>query len=179
MSASLNLHFIGSEADVPLLDRLQGVPMIGMDSEWRPTLNPFTEQRLAIFQLSGETDAYIIDLIALANNQVLDAKLTQIFTDEQSLCLGFAFGSDTSMFKESLSEMNFFKRFTRFLDVQTYWQAINKEKNQIGLAKVVETILGKPLCKGEQMSNWELRPLRQSQVHYASLDAACLIPILN
>ena len=47
------------------------------------------------------------------------------------------------------------------------------------MAKVVETILGKPLCKGEQMSNWELRPLRKSQTHYASLDAACLIPILN
>ena len=111
------MHFIGTEADIPLLDRLQGVPMIGMDSEWRPTLNPFTEQRLAIFQLSSETDAYIIDLVALVNSQALDAKLTSIFTDERSLCLGFAFGSDTSMFKESLSEMNFFKRFARFLDV--------------------------------------------------------------
>ena len=28
--------------------------------------------------------------------------LTAIFTDEATLCLGFAFSSDTSMFKESL-----------------------------------------------------------------------------
>ena len=95
--------------------------MIGMDSEWRPTVKPFTEQRLAIFQLSSETDAYVIDLVALANSQVLDQKLTAIFEDERSLCLGFAFGSDTSMFKESMPHMNFFKKFARFLDVQTYW----------------------------------------------------------
>ena len=160
MNPDINLHFIGSEADLPLLDRLQGSPMIGMDSEWRPNVKPFAEQNLAIFQLSNETDSYVIDLIALANYEALDAKLTAIFTDDRSLCLGFAFGSDTSMFKESLPSMNFFKTFARFLDVQTYWQAINKEKNQIGLAKVVTTVLGKPLCKGEQMSNWELRPLR-------------------
>ena len=72
--------------------------MIGMDSEWRPTLKPFAEQRLAIFQLSSTTDSYVVDLVALKDNALLDAKLIQIFTDERSLCLGFAFGSDTSMF---------------------------------------------------------------------------------
>ena len=75
--------------------------------------------------------------------------------------------------------MNFYRKFARFLDVQTYWCAIKKEKNQIGLAKVVEQIMGKPLCKGEQMSNWERRPLRQSQMHYAALDATCLPPIFE
>jgi len=117
MTPGINLHFIDSEDKVALLDRLIGVPMIGMDSEWRPTVKPFAEQRLAIFQLSSETDAYIIDLISLANNPILDAKLTEIFTDDRSLCIGFAFGSDTSMFKSSLPEMNFFKKFARFLDV--------------------------------------------------------------
>ena len=97
---------------------------------------------MAIFQLSSETDAFVIDLVTLANSQMLDQMLTEIFTDDRSLCLGFAFASDTSMFKQSLPNMNFFKRFARFLDIQTYWQAIKKEKNQTGLAKVVEVIFG-------------------------------------
>jgi len=117
VSPSINVHFVDTEDKVSLLDRLVGAPMIGMDSEWRPSIKPFTEQRLAIFQVSSETDAFIIDLIALANNHILDAKLIEIFTDERSLCIGFAFGSDTSMFKESLPKMQFFKRFSRFLDV--------------------------------------------------------------
>ena len=129
MADTVTVHFIGSEADVPLLDKLAGASMIGMDSEWRPNVKPFTEQRLAIFQISSKTDAYVIDLITMANNPVLDVKLTEIFTDERSLCIGFSFGSDTSMFKESLPQMEFFKKFARFLDVQDYWSAIKNEKN--------------------------------------------------
>ncbi len=81
MENSVNLHFIETESQVELLGRLKGVPMIGMDSEWRPTVKPFAEQKLAIFQLSSATDAYVIDLIALKDNMVLDAMLTEIFTD--------------------------------------------------------------------------------------------------
>jgi len=178
MKQSIQVHFIGSEADVAKLNELRGAPLIGMDSEWRPTVKPFADQRLAILQLSSELHAFVIDLIALKDNVVLDVMLTEIFTNENSLCLGFSFGSDTSMFKNSLPQMSFYKRFARFLDVQTYWQAVKQEKNQIGLAKVVETLFDKPLCKGEQMSNWEKRPLRMSQLHYASLDAACLPPLV-
>eukprot|EP00353_Schmidingerella_taraikaensis_P004688 CAMPEP_0185574000 /NCGR_PEP_ID=MMETSP0434-20130131/5562_1 /TAXON_ID=626734 ORGANISM="Favella taraikaensis, Strain Fe Narragansett Bay" /NCGR_SAMPLE_ID=MMETSP0434 /ASSEMBLY_ACC=CAM_ASM_000379 /LENGTH=160 /DNA_ID=CAMNT_0028190409 /DNA_START=1552 /DNA_END=2034 /DNA_ORIENTATION=+ len=75
--------------------------------------------------------------------------------------------------------MKFYEKFARFLDLQSFWQAIKKEKNQIGLAKVVESIFDKPLCKGEQMSNWEKRPLRKSQQHYGALDAVCLVQLLS
>lgn len=40
-------------------------------------------------------------------------------------------------------------------------------KNHNGLSKLTCRLLGYPLDKSEQCSDWENRPLRASQVHYA------------
>lgn len=39
--------------------------------------------------------------------------------------------------------------------------------------------MGKPLLKSSQISDWKQRPLTELQLHYASLDAHCLIGILD
>ena len=114
----------------------------------------------ALLQLSDETTAYLIDLIALANNEVLDEVLTKIFTHEESLCLGFSFRSDLEVFSGHFADMNFYKSMTNFVDVQTYFGKVCISSSQNGLAKVVQHIHQVKLCKGEQMSNWERRPLR-------------------
>ena len=136
--------------------------MVGMDSEWRPTMTKFDNMRPALLQLSDEHTAYLIDLVALSGNQFLDDVLTQIFTNQNTLCIGFSFKSDLDVFARHFPTMKFYKLFVNFIDAQTYYGKVCIASNQSGLAKVCKHLLQQEMCKGEQMSNWEKRPLRLS-----------------
>jgi len=72
LPAHVKVTFIGTEKDCEILRSLTGKDMVGMDSEWRPQMTKFDVMRPALLQLSDENNAYLIDLIALANSQVLD-----------------------------------------------------------------------------------------------------------
>ena len=68
------------------------------------------------------------------------------------------------MLASCLPEMLFYKTITNFIDAQSYFAKIQKlDHNTPGLATVVKTLFGKEVCKGEQVSDWEKRPLRLTQ----------------
>ncbi|XP_062815191.1 exonuclease mut-7 homolog isoform X3 [Anolis carolinensis] len=46
-----------------------------------------------------------------------------------------------------------------------------------GLSLLVQEVLGSPLDKAEQLSDWEKRPLREEQLLYAASDAYCLLEV--
>lgn len=48
-----------------------------------------------------------------------------------------------------------------------------------GLSLLVKDVLGKPLDKTEQLSNWDKRPLREDQIIYAAADAYCLLEVFE
>lgn len=50
---------------------------------------------------------------------------------------------------------------------------------KLGLARVCQHYLGKPLDKAEQCSMWSNRPLSESQRAYAALDAWTCVAIYN
>ena len=49
----------------------------------------------------------------------------------------------------------------------------------VGLSEVVLTLLGKPLDKFMQMSNWNRRPLTEGQICYAAQDAHVLLALYD
>ncbi|KAG2432790.1 hypothetical protein HXX76_008525 [Chlamydomonas incerta] len=50
---------------------------------------------------------------------------------------------------------------------------------QISLSRLVNLVLGKPLDKEEQRSQWAARPLSESQLSYAAADVACLVSLFD
>lgn len=68
------------------------------------------------------------------------------------------------------------------MELQDYYQKVchdPKSYGGLGLAAVCLFCLGQKLCKVEQMSNWELRPLRYSMEHYSAMDAWILTQIAD
>jgi len=81
LPSSVYVHFIGNEYDCERLDRLIGKEFVGVDCEWRAFHGDGTNSigAVAIIQISSDSDAFVIDLIALAESKVLDAVMCHIF----------------------------------------------------------------------------------------------------
>ena len=78
------------------------------------------------------------------------------------------------MFERFYPKMKFYNNIPKFIDAQNFYQKIFNDNQSTSLTNVCEHLLKKKLCKNERLSNWEKRPLRSSQKHYAALDAYCL-----
>jgi ribonuclease D len=162
LPSDVRVEVIDSVVDIPKLDVLLSEPYIGVDSEWRPSLTKFHTTYPALFQISGAKDCFLIDFVAFRDSPHIDEKLTQIFTNPKSTIVGFSFSSDVSQFAKKFPRLKFYRYAARFIDAQTYYSRVCTAQAQTGLAKVAEKIMGKAICKREQMSNWERRPLRNS-----------------
>ena len=97
------------------------------------------------------------------------------------MIVGFGFSADLSQFKKFCPQLHFIENIPRFVDAQTYYKLVYpgfKDDGGFSLARVCEKVMEKKLCKKEQMSNWENRPLRYSQEHYGAMDAWVLTEVM-
>ena len=58
-----------------------------------------------------------------------------------------------------------------FIDIVKLFKAKYPSETQNSLAYMAEKLVGKKISKFEQRSNWNRRPLKKTQTHYAALDA--------
>ena len=64
-----------------------------------------------------------------------------------------------------------------YYEIPQIFKALVPGDKYFGLAHITEVIIGKKLSKGDQCSNWNLRPLRKAQLHYGAMDSVVLLKI--
>ena len=149
---------------------------IGIDTEWKQSMNIQNKIEVSIIQMCDftEKNIMIIDLITLNKINNFYEYFEKMFKNKKFI--GFSFDkNDLLALPSQISKILLNCEFYDIIDLYQY----NVLKKARSLKYTCEEILGKSLCKYEQCSNWEMRPLKESQLHYASLDSLVCIKLFK
>ncbi|XP_043287012.1 exonuclease mut-7 homolog [Venturia canescens] len=170
---------------------LTGVQIVGIDAEWKPSFG-VKQSAVALIQIATESGVYIFDVITMGKeyNDLWMGMREALFENKNIIKLGFGLAQDMAIIHETLPALSHVKASGHdYVDLLNVWQRLIKDHNFVfpykgderftkqNLSKLVEISLGRRLNKADQFSNWERRPLRESQIIYAALDAYCLLEV--
>ena len=164
-----DIIFVDSPFKVDLAAPLLLEQFIGLDTEWRPALCQGHNPRTSILQLSGEKCFVIIDLIKLGNDEKLNEFIGKLFKSNTIYKVGVAIINDLAKLCYCYPELKSFRTVNSVIDICD--MAADYGCSKKGLSEICKNILGISLCKAETQSNWEKRPLKLKQLHYAIADA--------
>ena len=135
-------------------------PVIGFDTETRPSVRPGVTFRVSLLQLSTPTVCYLFRL----NKIPLAKPILQLLEDRRVLKIGADVAGDL----RSLRQIRHV-RDGGFVDLQGIapeWGIGEKS-----LRKLSAIVLGRRVSKAQRLSNWEAATLTDKQQLYAATDA--------
>ena len=135
-------------------------PVIGFDTETRPSFRPGVTFRVSLLQLSTPTVCYLFRL----NKIPLAKPILQLLEDRRILKIGADVAGDL----RSLRQIRHF-RDGGFVDLQSIapeWGIEDKS-----LRKLSAIVLRQRVSKAQRLSNWEAATLTDKQQLYAATDA--------
>lgn len=105
---------------------------------------------------------WIFDCIDLLDSEKFKDFFIKLMQDKNIHKVGHTFNGDIRVFCYTfnckLPGVNNLTNFEKFFGRKS-------------LGHITEIVLNKYLCKFEQISSWQKRPLRKSQIHYGILDS--------
>ena len=135
-------------------------PVIGFDTETRPSFRPGVTFRVSLLQLSPPTVCYLFRL----NKIPLAKPILQLLEDRRILKIGADVAGDL----RSLRQIRHFRDggFVALQGIAPEWGIGEKS-----LRKLSAIVLGQRVSKAQRLSNWEAATLTDKQQLYAATDA--------
>ncbi len=143
-------------------------PIIGFDTETRPSFKAGVTYKVALLQLSTPIKSYLFRL----NKIPLDRAILSILERKDIIKLGADVAGDL----RSLRALRHFKE-NGFIDLQKIIEQYGIGEKS--LRKMSALVLGYRISKAQRLSNWEAVTFTPQQMIYAATDAWACIEIYN
>ena len=139
-------------------------PVLGFDTETRPSFSKGTVYRVALLQVA----TYDICFLFRLNIIGLTPAIVKLLEDTTVTKIGLSWHDDIN----GLHKMGRFETGT-FIDIQDHVREIGVE--DLSLQKLYANLFGQQISKAQRLTNWERDVLTDKQKTYAATDAwACI-----
>lgn len=146
------------------VDFLLTQPLVGIDTETRPTFRKGGMRNVALLQVATADTAFLFRLCRIG----LTDSIVRLLSDTGTRKVGLSL-------KDDLHNLHRSRPFEPggFIEIQMEVKQLGVE--DMSLQKIYANLLGKKIAKNQQLSNWEADALSPAQQQYAACDAwACL-----
>jgi ribonuclease D len=147
-----------------VLREIEKHPVIGFDTETRPSFTKGQSFKVALLQLATPQKVFLIRM----HHTGLTDEITSIFENPGIIKAGVAIRDDIKALQKV-------KRFhpTAFVELATMSKEAGLQVESV--KKLTGLLLGFRISKSAQTSNWEAATLTEKQIEYAATDAwVCL-----
>nr|CAI9707158.1 unnamed protein product [Rangifer tarandus platyrhynchus] len=186
-----DIYFLASWEDLARHEDvlLQPGQVVGVDLEWRPSFGVGGRPRVSLMQVAVAGRVFLLDLPRLLSPtggqapRAFSHLVSRLLSDPSITKLGYGMAGDLRSLGASYPALaQAVQKLQGGLDLlpahrQVSAGAVDRAAGPRGLSLLVQQVLGKPLDKMQQLSNWDRRPLGEEQLVYAAADAYCLLEV--
>lgn len=147
---------------------LKSCPIVGIDSETRPSFTKGRVHKVALLQIASEEHCFLFRL----NLTGLTLPLILLLENPNVLKVGLSLKDDFMMLRKRAP---FEPR--GYIELQEYVRMFGIEDKS--LQKIYGILFGQKISKSQRLSNWEAAELTQPQQLYAATDAWACLNIYN
>ena len=159
---------IQSEAEtVRAVKALRCSPILGIDTETRPTFRRGETHKVSLLQIADEHICFLFRLNEIGFPQ----PLVDLLADRQVLKVGLSLHDDFMMLRKRNEQFN----PQNYIDLQDFVKEMGIE--DMSLQKLYANVFRKRISKSARLSNWEADVLSESQKQYAATDAITCIQL--